>query len=348
MSIIMGKASFEFTIPECEEIEGKNVYSPIFSTADNMFWQLEYQPNDPEDSNYCLIFLTAIPNPEEAATTQFWSDRANISASLFFKYIGYNRTYKLTTHDYSVRCASWGKSFNKNRNNVTATMGVIFENSIIELKGYNPSLTINPESKDIIETWARQLNVPENSDVLFNVKDGIVYANKSILSQRSEYFYGFFNSGWAEISNKQRKQVKHGANSDSTNTFDKFIIIDVPDISKVLFLEMLRYLYTDEVRFNLVSAIEIFRIADKYLLTKLCQKARVEIFRKLNCKNAMSILFNEAWKWNELKDDIINFIVNNFQKVKDTSEYKKLSAEHKGHPAGIEIFQEILDKILAK
>jgi hypothetical protein len=44
MSTIKGRATFEFTIPNNEVIRGKNVYSPVFSTADNMFWQLEYQP----------------------------------------------------------------------------------------------------------------------------------------------------------------------------------------------------------------------------------------------------------------------------------------------------------------
>jgi hypothetical protein len=234
-----------------------------------------------------------------------------------------------------------GKSFDKTKNSTPVTIGVTFLNSDIELKGYNSILTAKLESKDIAEAWGRQLDVPENSDVLFNVKDGVVYANKSILSDRSEYFSGFFKGRWAEIS-------KHGVGSGLTDNTIEYIIIDVPDISKVVFLEMLRYIYTDEVRFNLVPPIEIFRVADKYLLTKLRQKARVEVFKRLTNKNAMSVLFNEAWKWNDLKEDIINFIVDNFQEMKDTPEYKKLSAEYKGHPAGIEIFQEILDRLLDK
>ncbi|EXX58783.1 hypothetical protein RirG_194760 [Rhizophagus irregularis DAOM 197198w] len=109
MSIIKGQATFEFTIPCLKKIEGKSFYSPIFSTADNMFWQLEYQPNDPEDSHCCLVFLTAIPNPEEAISTQFWSDRANVEASLFMKTSSYNKSYIMTTHDYSIRGKSWGR-----------------------------------------------------------------------------------------------------------------------------------------------------------------------------------------------------------------------------------------------
>ncbi len=62
----------------------------------------------------------------------------------------------------------------------------------------------------------------------------------------------------------------------------------------------------------------------------------------------MDILFNEAWKWNDLKDDIMNFVIENFQTIKENSEYKKLAAEYKGHPAGIEIYQEIVDKLFAK
>ncbi|CAI2168219.1 8253_t:CDS:2 [Funneliformis geosporum] len=320
-SIYDRKATFEFAVPSNEAIGDKSVYTPIFSTADDMFWQLEYQPSDPENPNCCLIFLTAVPNSEEAISTQFWCDRASISASLFIKSVRYSKAYHITTDDYSLRSKSWGKNFNKIMDNSSVIIGVTFENSVLESKGYNSTINTKPESKDIIETWGRELDVPEKADVLFNVKDGVVYASKSILSSRSEYFSGFLKV---------------------------YIVIDVTDTSKAVFYEMLRYIYTDEVRFNLVSPIELFKVADKYLLSNLRQKARVEIFKKLSTKNAMHILFNEAWQWNDLKYDIMDFIVENFQKIQETPEYKKLSVENKGHPAGIEIFQEIVDKLLKK
>jgi len=113
---------------------------------------------------------------------------------------------------------------------------------------------------------------------------------------------------------------------------------------------MLRYLYTDEINFNNLncSPLEIFKIADKYLISNLREIARIEVYKMLTLNNAMYILFSEAWKWPDLKEDVIDFIVLNFENVRETTEYKNLASEYKSHPAGIEIMYEIVGKLIPR
>lgn len=113
---------------------------------------------------------------------------------------------------------------------------------------------------------------------------------------------------------------------------------------------MLRYLYTDEISFNNFNCtpLEIFKIADKYLISNLREFARIEINKMLTLNNVMYVLFSEAWKWPDLKDDVIEFIILNFDKVRETAEYKDLVSEYKSHPAGIEIMYEIVGKLIPR
>ena len=62
-----------------------------------------------ENMNYCLLYLIAIPNPEEAQTMKYWNKRANLSATIYVKSYDYYNSYSLRTDDYSVRNRAWGK-----------------------------------------------------------------------------------------------------------------------------------------------------------------------------------------------------------------------------------------------
>ena|SRR5581483_6333441 len=201
-------------------------------------------------------------------------------------------------------------------------------------------MTTTPKPKKFLKIWEEELNIRESNDTQFNLKDGVIYARKSILSKRSEYFRRLFQGGWSE-SNKSFLQ-KNKSNSH--------YVINIPDISYSTFKEMLRYLYTDEISFNNINCtpLEIFKIADKYLITSLREIARVEIYKNLTLNNAMYILFSEAWKWSDLKEDVVGFIVLNFEKVRETVEYKGLASEYKSHPAGIEIMYEIVGKLIPR
>ncbi|GBB94047.1 hypothetical protein RclHR1_02280020 [Rhizophagus clarus] len=333
-------STFEFSIPHTITSYDKVVYTSVFSTGDNIFWQLEYHPTEMENMDYCLLYLIAIPNPEETQTMKYWSKRADLSATIYVKSYEYYNSYSLRTDDYSVRNRAWGKNFIKPLDlNYPITIGVTFMNSKLERNQIDSPMTTTPKQNKFLKLWEEEFNNRDSNDVQFNLKDGVIYARKSILLRRSEYFRRLFQGSWSETNKTLQK-----------NKNNSHYVINIPDISYVTFREMLRYLYTDEISFNNFNCtpLEIFKIADKYLISNLREFARIEINKTLTLNNAMYVLFNEAWKWPDLKDDVINFIILNFDQVRETVEYKELVSEYKSHPAGIEIMYEIVGKLIPK
>src|SRR5687767_13711422 len=187
-----------------------------------------------------------------------------------------------------------GKNFMKPSSD-SITIGVTFNNSKLEYNQIDSPITTTPKPKKILKLWEEELCDRESNDIQFNLKDGTTYARKSVLLKRSEYFRSLFQGSWSETNIPSRKIKKNS-----------HYVVNVPDIPYATFKEMLRYLYTDEISFNdfNCSPLEIFKIADKYLISNLREIARIEVYKMLTLNNAMYILFSEAWKWPDLKEDV--------------------------------------------
>ena len=62
----------------------------------------------------------------------------------------------------------------------------------------------------------------------------------------------------------------------------------------------------------------------------------------MKVNNAAEMLFLNAWKWSELKKDVIDFIAKNFTKVKETDGFKKIVNNKNDFPMFHELNFEIL------
>jgi hypothetical protein len=131
----------------------------------------------------------------------------------------------------------------------------------------------------------------------------------------------------------------------------KRIVIDVTDFHPDTFLEMLRFLYTNRVSFgprdSPTSAVNLFKIADKYLIENLQQHAKVKLCRGLNMNNAAEFLFSTAWQYDELRDHVMNYVVQNFQIVCKTSGFKSITSNPSNYPQFHDLITEILHKVFA-
>ncbi|KAG9285191.1 hypothetical protein G9A89_004406 [Geosiphon pyriformis] len=124
--------------------------------------------------------------------------------------------------------------------------------------------------------------------------------------------------------------------------------IDVTDFHHTTFLEMLKFLYTNKVTFNNLpeshtSSFEMFRVADKYLIEDLRQRAKTRIFDELSISNAAETLFGTDWTYPELKDHILKFLVKHFREVRTTEGFKNITANSVNYPTFHEVFTEILE-----
>ncbi|CAG8547099.1 7301_t:CDS:2, partial [Ambispora gerdemannii] len=141
------------------------------------------------------------------------------------------------------------------------------------------------------------------------------------------------------------------SNNNAANTAEKTkefrYVIDILDFNHQTFLEMLRFLYTDQVSFNKrkdshQTAFDLFSIADKYIIPDLRERAKVKIFHELNPNNAAEILFQSAWKWPDVKEVVFKFVVDNFGRVRKTTGYRNVSMNPRTYPMSSEILVELL------
>ncbi|CAG8505455.1 3107_t:CDS:2 [Acaulospora colombiana] len=84
--------------------------------------------------------------------------------------------------------------------------------------------------------------------------------------------------------------------------------VTISDFHPDTFKSMLRFLYTDHIDFYPLSShrrpLDIFKIADKYLITELRDRAKTKIFKDLTPKSAIEMLFDEnIWLWDDLKEE---------------------------------------------
>ncbi|CAG8436639.1 6371_t:CDS:2 [Ambispora gerdemannii] len=128
------------------------------------------------------------------------------------------------------------------------------------------------------------------------------------------------------------------------------IVIHVMDFHPDTFIEMLRYLYTNQVAFGREdshrSAIDIYKIADKYLIDTLQQIAKVKLCKSVNIENAAQFLFGTAWQYEELKEHVMSYVVQNFKSVQKTRGWLEITSIPGDYPYFGDLLNEILRGVL--
>ncbi|RIA94677.1 BTB/POZ protein [Glomus cerebriforme] len=209
-----------------------------------------------------------------------------------------------------------------------------------------------PLPDNLRNAWENQFERPDMSDVRFIVNGKNFFASSTILSKRSSYFTNVFSGQWIETNYHKDITTSKAATLYSTSTDNQFLsksriiedsenyhhptykyTVKIPDFHHETFRELLRYFYTNEVVFNIEtettsshilpsSAFNILLIADKYLVTDLCEIAKTEVLRTLTIENSAMILFGSAGKWPDLKEKVLEFVIKNFNKVRETSGFE--------------------------
>jgi RCC1 and BTB domain-containing protein len=156
------------------------------------------------------------------------------------------------------------------------------------------------------------VNDDEFADVAFLIEGQTVYAHRAILAQRCEHFAAMFRSGMRESVERT---------------------ITIPNVSKSVFLLLLEYLYTDAVKIDVDSAIDLYITADLYHLERLRDMCSTVVRRNLGAENAGPLLqaASEA-HCHALKDVCMNYIIENFDIVSKSEGIKEVS-----HPLLLEI-----------
>ncbi|RIA86371.1 BTB/POZ protein [Glomus cerebriforme] len=182
--------------------------------------------------------------------------------------------------------------------------------------------------KDLISLWASELLNPYGADTRITVDGQYLYAKSSILKKRSEYFQTMLDGPWME-----------------SNPNDEMFVynIEITDFNYSSVFQMLSFLYTDQVQLNNNNDIwELYGVANKYLITELEEKIKAKIFRGINNTTCAENLFRHAWKWSILKDEFMKYMVQNFNTIRNTNEFKMIIKNKDDYPMFHQLSTEIL------
>jgi len=153
--------------------------------------------------------------------------------------------------------------------------------------------------------FGKLLNSQELSDITFQVEGKPIYAHKTILAARSEHFKAMFFGGLKESKENE---------------------VTLPDVQYEIFLDILKYIYTDEGCLSSPDrAIEIIGAANYFKLDRLKSLCEIAIKDSIDIENAAYIFQvasrHEAW---QLKAFTMDFIMENYDQVSNSKCFEDL------------------------
>jgi len=90
--------------------------------------------------------------------------------------------------------------------------------------------------------------------------------------------------------------------------------------------------------------MDLFDIADKYLIADLRQRAKVKILQEISPNSVTEILFNFSWKWPDLKEEVMKYAIEHWQQVIKTVTYKAFRNNPGIYPMSSEVLVELLER----
>ena len=189
----------------------------------------------------------------------------------------------------------------------------VYDNHLYIFGGYNGLTVLNDFYKfrlspiripptSLVQDLSHLINSPDYADVSFLVENQVIFANRAILAIRSEYFRAmFYRSGMRE----QRQEYKQPVLSD------QLVPIQMPDISRDVFLKVLEFLYTDSVK-NMTHdiCIPLLIVSERFCLDRLQRLCEDQLRRDIDVTNVISIYIT-AYRHHAtgLKDIALEFIL---------------------------------------
>merc|ERR1719265_969012 len=257
-----------------------------------------------------------VPSPRYFHAAVVYSD----SLFLFGGYSGQERLNDL--YEFRFDCHTWfSVSTEDPPSGRSSLVAQVFGNSLYVFGGYNGSIVLNdfyelrfePVSippSNLVSDLRKLINNPTFSDVTFMVESQPVYATRAHLAARSEHFRALFYGGMRESSGTEEQIV-------------------LPDIAHPVFLQLLEYIYTDQIGdVSSDLAVHLLIAAERFLLDRLKALCEDIIRKSISIDNVAQIMMTaKAHRADGLKDICMDFIISNEEKIKSTSAFRELIQE---------------------
>jgi hypothetical protein len=138
------------------------------------------------------------------------------------------------------------------------------------------------------------------SDITIQLQSGkTILCHKTILGAQSDYLKKMFSSKMKEGSLK---------------------VIKLEDDSNSVEL-MLKHMYYKEDTLTVETVVGLFIVAHKYEFLILTEKCKEFILKNLTQENSSTLfLLSKDYQWEELKENCLNLMYSEFEKIKDINE----------------------------
>ena len=236
---------------------------------------------------------------------------------LYGGYSGSQRLADMFVYDFDTN--HWSEVMSNNADSPSGRSSLVaqvYENNLYIFGGYNGQTVLNDfyrfrlkpigvPAPALIKDFGRLVNQPDMSDVCFLVESQEVYAHRAILAVRSEYFRALLFNGLM----RESVQPDHPA----ITTAARGEPIELLDVSHIVFLKVLEYLYTDTVKdVNLELGIHLLIASELFMLDRLKALCEDIIRREINNDTAVGILIT-AHQHNAsgLKEIALEYILRN-------------------------------------
>ncbi|KAJ1394758.1 hypothetical protein B484DRAFT_407782, partial [Ochromonadaceae sp. CCMP2298] len=99
----------------------------------------------------------------------------------------------------------------------------------------------------------------------------------------------------------------------------------IPDVKYATFLQLLQYLYTDVTDVTVDTAMELFRVADRFGIDRLKRLCELEMLAAITTESVAPILYTaDAYHAANLRERCIHFALVNFDEVSRTSGFEEM------------------------
>ena len=166
---------------------------------------------------------------------------------------------------------------------------------------YDLSFEVPPST--IISDFRSMVDAETLSDVTFMVEGTPVYAHKLML-MRCSYFHALFLGQMRE---------------------SKMSTIRIEQVSHSIFLQVLEYLYTDQLKIPFESAMELFEAADLFCIHRLKTMCEKRMLQSINIENAAAIfLAADMHSANALRQKTKKYILSHFEAISKTGCFEEM------------------------
>ena len=290
---------------------GQDIKSPFFNDGSNQLWSLQIFPRGLRTTDIGFISLYLVLEKPKTASIMVSYKLTLMNSKR--KTIAVNGPHSME-FSTSVICRGEEKFVSlqdlyRERNNffpddelhIKCELSYQIKETTISGSSLFNSL---PQVGTWIEHYQQLMESKSLSDVTIDVNGQIFESHKLVLSARSPVFNAMFITDLTE-----RK----------TNT------LEIQDIEPDVFIEVLRFIYTDEVKNMDELAPELLAAADKYMLVLLKSKCEASLARNITVENCSELLIlAHLHSAENLKKILLDFVRCHSPEVAEKASWQKL------------------------